>query len=212
MHFEQISQGGKLRLHKYMYYLEKSMVVFFTSAFVIGVVLIFLEGWNMGSTIYNHASKTVDICNQGKSMLQNSKHLSITCERAKEQLSKIPILFGMEYTIKTILDYTVYLVCQIGASWLSTIATSGILALILAYLYHKVNGPQNVYTTMLHRRYQTPNMPSFMYPSNDLCTMSNANEFHPLRLEESQSYYKNHSGAHSILNQLEESKKLKKIN
>lgn len=154
MNFDHNTTKGNLSLHKYSYYLEKAVLYFAVTATSLGLLLVFWEGWVQGTALYNQASNTVDICEKGKNIMQKSSHLLITCSKAKEQMGRIPIIFAMQFVLKTTLDYMVYFVCQIGASWISTIVTSSILALMLGYVYHKISGTPNMYAMMLAAQYQ----------------------------------------------------------
>jgi len=148
---------------------------------------------------YKQASNTVHICEQGKNMLQKSKHLTITCETAREQMGRIPIIFAMEFTLRKLFENTVLMLCQVGASWLSTIITSSMLTLVLAYLYQKMSASPNIYAMMLASQYENNQRSrnTFLHCFENSC-LSEVKHDHPLSLTSREIHDKNIPSDYSI--------------
>lgn len=136
------------RFQKYTYYVEYIMVRLFVCCLLLGVLVIFWEGWTKGSVQYMEAKKTVDICHHSREVMINSDHLRHTCMNAESMLSTYPVLYATKFTLKTILDWIVEVICQIGSSWLTSSIMGLVFTILIAYVYRRATGPPNPYSVV----------------------------------------------------------------
>lgn len=174
------------KLQKYTYYAEYILTRAVITGCILGFLIIFWEGWVEGSAQYTEAKKTVDICNGSKDILLHSDHLRHTCSNAEMLITTYPSLYAIRFTLTTVLNWLVFTVCQIGASWITSSIMGLVFTMLIAYVYKRVTGPSNPYSvsSAIMAQQQQANFASAMAMANAMCS----NRSSPPRIQDVNDY------------------------
>ena len=133
------------RTDKYIYYGEWILTRGLVLVLVLGLAVLFWDGWVQGTEQFLSARKTVEICDQGHASIRESEDLRKACHAAKLVQSVWPTFFALKFTLYTLVDGFISAICLIGASWLTSSVMGLAFALLMAYVYRRINGPPNPY-------------------------------------------------------------------
>ena len=141
------------RRDKLLYYGERAAVWTVGSMVVLGMFLLFWQGWVQGHARYWEARKTADICDQHRDSIMDSDHLRSTCKDVGLEKGTYPVVFAMQYTLMAVLDWTISTICHIGASWITSGFMGVVFAVVAAYLYRRLTGPSNPYAAATYHHH-----------------------------------------------------------